>query len=176
MDPHSTSITYLWLSVCDFWLICTGCMWRDKSVHAHGSSGLHNCAKSRADSVCVIGLCYSSKELSPVLHPESCNIGVIINYCQWSWAYGLKRVLNDFVFSFIVTYLIHTTRQHKALDSLHRSLVYNIERTQSNAYFSCPLEMNYCCLCFVQMLGNRFLHIYHILLASKSLKPQLHEI
>lgn len=111
-DPDSTSFTYLWLSVCDFWLICTGCRWRHKSVHPHGSSGLHNCAKSRAASVCLVGLCNSSKGaqiLSPVLHPELCSIGVTINYCQWSWAYGLKRVLNDFVFSFIVTYLIHIT-------------------------------------------------------------------
>lgn len=78
--------------------------------------------------------------------------------------------------SLFVTYLVHTTRQHKALDSLHQSLVYNIERIQSSAYFSCPLEMNDCCLCFMQTLGNRFLHIAHILLASKCLKPQLHEI
>lgn len=89
--------------VCDFWLICTGCMWRDKSIHPHGSSRLHNCAKSGAGSVCVVGSCKPSKGaqiLSPVLHPESCSIGVIIDYCQWSWAYGLKRVLNEFVFSF----------------------------------------------------------------------------
>lgn len=71
---------------------------------------------------------------------------------------------------------MHTTRQHKALNSFPQSLVHNIKTIQSSAYFSCPLEMNYCCFFFVQRLGNRFLHKYDILLASKVLKPQLDEI
>lgn len=92
--------------VCDFRLICTGCMWRDRSIHPHGSLRLFNCAKSRLPSVCPSK---GAQILSPVLHPESCSIGVITDYCQWSWAYGLKRVLNEFVFSYC--YLSDTYNQ-----------------------------------------------------------------
>lgn len=114
--------------------------------------------------------------ISLVLCCEAYSIIIIVDYCLWSWAYGPKRVLNDFVFYFIVIHWIHTIRQHKALNSLHQSLVCSIKTIQSSAYFSCPLEMNYCCFCFTQKLGNRFLHKYYILLASKGLKLQLNEI